>query len=241
MGKGLRWPSPALLVSLIALFAALGDGVYAIGKAKRTSGVTIKVKSLPGNRLKLRSVPGNRLKPGTVTGASLAQGSVSGGVLAPNSVGGKQIDEATLGPVPNAVHAESADSATDAETALNAVNAVNATTVNGHSAGCLPGTQLFAGACWQTSANPAIKAPEAAEACAEQGGALPEALQLAAFAKQPGVTLDSGSEWSSDITNLSGANTYAVVTVNASGEIGSGAVGLLSDQRHYRCVIPLLT
>ena len=154
MEKGLRRPSPALIVSLIALFAALGDGVYAIGKAKKTNGATIKVKSLPGNRLKLRSVPGNRLKPGTVTGASLAPGSVPGAVLVPNSVGGKQVDEATLGPVPNAVHAESADSATDAETALNAVNAVNATTVNGHSAGCATNTQPFAGACWQRLGEP---------------------------------------------------------------------------------------
>ncbi len=160
MEKGLRRPSPALIVSLIALFAALGDGVYAIGKAKKTNGATIKVKSLPGNRLKLRSVPGNRLKPGTVTGASLAPGSVPGAVLVPNSVGAKQVDEATLGPVPNAVHAESADSATDAETALNAVNAVNATTVNGHHAGCTVNTQFFAGACWQTSASSAaVTAP----------------------------------------------------------------------------------
>jgi hypothetical protein len=238
MGKGLRWPSPALLVSLIALFAALGDGVYAIGKAKRTSGVTIKVKSLPGNRLKLRSVPGNRLKPGTVTGASLAQGSVSGGVLAPNSVGGKQIDEATLGPVPNAVHAESADSATDAETALNAVNAVNATTVNGHSAGCLPSTQPFAGACWQTTAHAAANAPGAAVICAEQGGTLPGALQLAAFASLSGLTLDSEDEWSSNTSEVSGPNTYAVETVTAAGVIDKT---LSSLTRKYRCVIPLVT
>lgn len=241
MSKGLRRPSPALLVSLIALFAALGDGVYAIGKAKKTNGATIKVKSLPGNRLKLRSVPGNRLKPGTVTGASLAPGSVPGAVLVPNSVGGKQVDEATLGPVPNAVHAESADSATDAETALNAVNAVNATTVNGHSAGCATNTQPFAGACWQTTAHAAANAPEAAVICAEQGGALPEALQLAAFAKQPGVTL-AGEEWSSDVTNVSGLNAYAVVIVNAAGEINYGATsGPGAIPRKYRCVIPLVT
>ena len=190
MEKGLRRPSPALIVSLIALFAALGDGVYAIGKAKKTNGATIKVKSLPGNRLKLRSVPGNRLKPGTVTGASLAPGSVPGAVLVPNSVGAKQVDEATLGPVPNAVHAESADSATDAETALNAVNAVNATTVNGHSAGCRPAhSSSPAPAGRARRVRLPATAPAAAEACALQGGALPEALQLAAFANLTRMTL----------------------------------------------------
>jgi hypothetical protein len=238
MGKGLRGPSPALVVSLIALFLALGGGVYAIGKAKkRTNGATIKVKSLPGNRLKLRSVPGNRLKPHTVTGASFAPGSISGTSLVPGSVGGKQIDESTLGPVPNAVHAESADSAVDAETALNAVNAVNATTVNGYSAGCLPKTQLFAGACWQTNASStAVMAPEAAVACAEQGGALPEALQLAAFAELPGVTLE-GEEWSSDVSTVSGEDLYAVVTVTPSSKIKTG---LSTATNEYRCVIPLV-
>lgn len=228
MGRGSRRPSPALFVSLIALFAALGGTVYAAGKAGKINGKSIKVKSLPGNRLKLGSVPGNRLKPGTISGASLA----------PGSIGGKQIDEATLGPVPNAVHAESADSAFDAETALNAVNAVNATTVNGHEVGCGDTTRLFAGACWQTSASLATTAPEAAAACASQGGALPEALQLAAFAQQSGVTLDAGDEWSSDITNVSGENLFGVITVSAGSDISST---LSSVTKKYRCVIPLVT
>ena len=48
------------------------------------------------------------------------------------------------------------------------------------------GPTPFAGACWQTSANEtAVTAPVAAAACAAQGGTLPEALQLAAFAQQP--------------------------------------------------------
>jgi hypothetical protein len=225
MSRGLRRPSPALFVSLIALFTALGGGVYAMGKAKKISGATIKVKSLPGNRLKLRSVTGNRLKPGTVTGSSLA----------PGTIGAKQIDEATLGPVPNAVHAERADSAVDAETALNSVNAVNATTVNGHNAGCAVNTQFFAGACWQTSANLAATAPEAAISCASKGGALPEALQLTAFAKQ--ATLE-GEEWASDIPVISGENVFAVITVSTGGNINSASSNLT---RKYRCVIPLVT
>jgi hypothetical protein len=101
MGRPLRRPSPALFVSLVALFAALGGTVYAAGKAKKIDGKAIKVKSLPGNRLKLGSLPGNRLKPGAI----------GAGQLAPNSIGAQQIDEATLGQVPSAVHADNADSA----------------------------------------------------------------------------------------------------------------------------------
>jgi hypothetical protein len=224
MGRALRRPSPALFVSLIALFAALGGTVYA---AAKTDGKLIKVKSLPGNRLKLGSVPGNRLKPGAI----------GAGQLAPNSIGAQQIDEATLGQVPSAVHADNADTALEAQTALAAVNAINADTVNGHSAGCVSTTQLFAGACWQSKANGAATAPNAALTCALQGGVLPEALQLAAFAQQPGVKLE-GEEWSSDIPVFSGKNTYGVITVSATGEIFSAES---TKTKQYRCVFQLVT
>jgi hypothetical protein len=225
MGRALRRPSPALVVSLIALFAALGGTVYA---AAKINGKSIKVKSLPGNRLKLKSVPGNRLKPGAIGAAQLA----------PNSIGAQQIDEATLGQVPSAVHADNADTALEAQTALAAVNAINANTVNGHSVGCAAETQLFAGACWQSAASEsAATAPNAALTCALKGGALPEALQLAAFAQQPGIKLE-GEEWSSDIPVVSGANLYAVVTVSATASINTA---LASNTKQYRCVFQLVT
>jgi len=227
----MRLPSPALVVAGLALFVALGGTVYAAKKA-RIDGKAVKVKSLPGNRLKLRSIPANRLKPGVLRGAPAAQSA---------PITGAEIDELTLGQVPEAAHASSADtaqSAVDAQTAVNAVNAINAQSVNGHGAGCLPGTQQFAGACWQSfSSETAVSAPAAANACAVQGGALPEALQLAAFSQQPGVVLDSGTEWSSDIPVVSSPGLYGVVTVAASGEVASTAS---TNTRKYRCVIPLL-
>lgn len=212
MRQGTRIPSPALAVSVLALFVALGGTVYAAKKA-RIDGRAVKVKSLPGNRLKLRSIPANRLKPGALapTGAGQKDALITGA----------EINELSLGQVPNAAHAETADSArsaTDAQTALNAVNAITAQSVNGHEAGCLPGTEAFAGACWQSSSSEtAVSAPAAANSCAVQGGTLPEALQLAAFAHQPGVTLDSGNEWSGDVTNMTAEDIFAVVTVSASG------------------------
>lgn len=228
----MRLPSPALLVAGLALFVALGGTVYAAKKA-RIDGKAVKVRSLPGNRLKLRSIAANRLKPGVLKGALGAQ---SGPIT------GAEIDELTLGQVPEAAHAISADtavSATDAQTAVNAVNAVNAQTINGHSAGCLPGTRAFAGACWQSSSSEtAVSAPAAATACAVQGGTLPEALQLAAFSQLPGVTLDVGTEWSGDIPVVSSPGLYGVVTVSASGEIASTAS---TNARKYRCVIPLVS
>jgi hypothetical protein len=244
MREGIRLHSPALAISLLALFAALGGTVYAAKKAK-INGRAIIVKSLPGDRLKLRSVPANRLKPHSVTADQLQPGALSQAVL-PTPLTGADINELTLGQVPSAARAEAADSAqraVEAETAINAVNAVNAETVNGHSAGCLPNTQPFAGACWQTSqSGSAATAPEAAADCAAQGGTLPEALQLAAFAKRPGVNLDAGDEWSGEIVSFTDVNVYGVATVSPAGAVKSAVYsgGVLSEKRHYRCVIPLL-
>lgn len=222
--RGLR-RVPVLVIAGAALLAALGGTVYAAGKI---NGRTIKVKSLPGNRLAVGSVPGNRLKPGAIKGSALAPGSITG----------IQIDASTLGQVPSAIHADTAESARDAETALNAANAENARTVNGYEAGCRSGTRAFAGACWQTGASEsALNAPAAAAACATHGGELPEALALAAFSQQPGVTLATGDEWSSDIPVMSGENLYGVATVTASGEVKSAGS---TATKKFRCVLPLV-
>jgi hypothetical protein len=227
MRQGDRRVTPALVVAVVALFAALGGSVYAAKKA-RIDGRAIRTKSIPGNRVKPHSIAANRLKPG-----------VLGRFLAPLT--GADINELTLGQVPSAAHADTADvaqSAVDAQTALNAVNAVDAHTVNGHNVGCLPSTQPFAGACWEASSSSAVNAPTAARKCAAKGGTLPEALQLAAFAEEPGVNLDSKDEWSSDLTTFSGPNAYAAVTVSAGSVLDTD----LSNATHpYRCVIPLLS
>ncbi len=224
-------PSPALVIAGLALFIALGGTVYAAKKG-RISGKAVKVKSLPGNRVAMRSIPANRLKPGVLQSALQQAGPITGA----------EIDELSLGQVPNAAHAETADraqSAVDAQTAVNAVNAVNAQTVNGYGAGCLPGTQPFAGACWQTfSSDTAVSAPAAATSCAVQGGSLPEALELSAFAQQPGVVLDGGTEWTSDIPVITDEDIFAVITVSAAGAVDFTSH---TNTRKYRCVIPLVS
>lgn len=228
MRQGIWGGSPALVVSVIALFVALGGSVYAAKKA-RIDGKAIRAKSIPGNRLKPRSIAANRLKPGVLRGAAFA-----------GPLTGTDINELTLGQVPSAAHADSADtaqSAVDAQTALNAVNAVDAKTVNGHSVGCLPDTREFAGACWESSASSAVNAPTAARKCTARGAALPEALELAAFAEEPGISLDAGDEWSSDIPVVSGPNVYAVVTVAVNSAVD---LDLSTNTHAYRCVVPLL-
>lgn len=225
MNRGLRRQAPALVVAGLALVAAMGGTVYAAGKI---NGRAVKVKSMPGNRLAIGSVPGNRLKPGAIRG----------GQLAPGSITGIQIDASTLGQVPSAIYADHAQSAGDAETALYAANAQNANTVNGYEAGCKAGTEPFAGACWQIAASgSALNAPAAALACASQGGELPDPLTLAAYSQQPGVTLATGDEWSGDLTNVSGLDTYAVITISSAGQINFIPS---TSTKKFRCVIPLV-
>ena len=226
MGTGLRRPGPAMVVACIALFVALGGSVYA---ASRIDGRAIKLKSLPGNRLEPASVPANRLEPGAIPGNRLA----------PRSITGQQIDVATLGQVPSAVHADNADSAHDAETALKAVTAIDAERIGGHGAGCADGTRPFAGACWQAaSSEAAVTATAAAASCAAQGGELPDPLLLVAFSQQPGVALAAGDEWSSDIVSFTGLNQFSAATVSRAGDLGGAA---FNETRHYRCVIPLVS
>jgi hypothetical protein len=237
MSRGIRRQQmPALVVAALALVAALGGTVYA---AAKINGHSIKVKSLPGNRLALKSVPANRLKPGAISAGQLAPGSIQGDRLAPGSVTGLQVDVSTLGQVPSAFHAEVAESANDAETALNAANAQNAQRINGYEAGCRPGTVLFAGACWQTKPNETTMTPtNAAAACANEGGELPDPLLLAAFAQQPAISIATGDEWTSGVTNVSGPNSYAVVTVLTTGELSFAP---FNTTKRFRCVLPLVS
>jgi hypothetical protein len=233
MRQGIWRSSPALAISVLALFVALGGSVYAAKtKRPRINGKAIRAKSIPGNRVKPRSIPANRLKRNVLRGLAAADA---------GPLTGTDINELTLGQVPSAAHADSADtaqSAVDAQTALNAVNAVDAQTINGYGAGCLPGTSPFAGGCWESAASSAVNAPTAARKCAARGAELPTALALAAFAEEPDVTLDGGDEWTSDIPVVSDEDAYAVVTVSAASVVYRD----LSTNTHpYRCVVPLLS
>lgn len=98
-----RRPSPALVISILALFVALGGTSYA-------------VTQLPKN-----SVGTPQLKKNAVTGAKVKDGSLSG----------TDLDLATLGTVPSASSANRADSAQTADragTAGSAGTANSATT-----------------------------------------------------------------------------------------------------------------
>src|SRR5581483_6542509 len=95
----IRRPSPALIVSFIALAVALGGTSYAAFK-------------LPKN-----SVGSRQLRNGAVTTRKIKNHAVSAAKINASGL-----------TVPNARHASSADNATNAGNAINATNAINAQT-----------------------------------------------------------------------------------------------------------------
>lgn len=86
-------PSPALVISIIALVAALG-------------GTAVAASRINGNQLLPKSVGGGKLKQFTggleFTGGLVKKQSIGAGKIKKDILGGYQIDEDRLGPVPAA-------------------------------------------------------------------------------------------------------------------------------------------
>jgi hypothetical protein len=108
----IRRPSPSLVISLIALFVALGGTGYA-------------AMSLPKN-----SVGSKQLKRKAVTNSKLASNAVTGSKVKNDALTGSDILESSLGKVPAATSADRANSATHATSADSATNATHATSAD---------------------------------------------------------------------------------------------------------------
>ena len=106
--------SPALVISLIALFVSLGGAGYA---AVTVTGKNVKNSSLTGKDVKNSSLTGSDVKNSSVSGRDVRNGGLSGADIRGDGLSGVQILESSLGKVPAATKADSADSATSAGSA----------------------------------------------------------------------------------------------------------------------------
>lgn len=131
MKKGLRLPGPALVISLVALFVALGGTGYAALRLPRNSVGTAQIRSGAVTGVKIRNgvVTAAKVKNGTLTGAKLRNGTVTAG----------KIDVRGL-TVPNATHSTEAVTAMTAATASTATTATSATTAGTATTASSPGT-----------------------------------------------------------------------------------------------------
>jgi hypothetical protein len=92
--KGAR-PSPALVISLVALFVSVGGVGYA---AVTVTGKNVKNSSLTGKDVKNSSLSGTDIKNSSLTGTDIKN----------NSLTGSDVLESKLGKVPSAGTADSA-------------------------------------------------------------------------------------------------------------------------------------
>ncbi len=100
--------NPSLLISMVALFVALGGVSYAAA--------TIGSAQIVNN-----SVQSKDVKNGNLRGKDLRK----------DTIGGTRVLESSLGQVPSAANADNATKAQSADTATSATNAANADTLDG--------------------------------------------------------------------------------------------------------------
>lgn len=87
--RRIRKPSPALVVAVVALFAALGGGAFA---------ATV----INGANIKKLSIRGDKLINGTITSNKIHSRQLNGVQIKDNSLTGRQVKESSLGTVPSA-------------------------------------------------------------------------------------------------------------------------------------------
>lgn len=203
-------PSPALVVAIIALIAALGG-----------SAVAAKTKLvLPKN-----SVGTRQIKSKAVTTGKLARNAVNAAKVASHSLTGSDINLAALGTVP---------------TATSAAHAASADTLGGHAAACPGGTTLIRGICFDSSsAGPVSSVTAAADACAAKGGWLPSPLELYATRSVLNLGTGVGDDhmYTDAMYNNPGGGNYRTIVVDGTGAISESE---LTAAGRYICAYPLV-
>ena len=114
-------PSPALIISLIALFIALGGVTYAASLPRNSVGTAqLKRGAVRNSDIFRGAVSNSKLRRGAVTNSKLAANAVTGGKVRDGSLTGADLVLSSLGTVPRA---EEANRATTADSvAPNGVN-----------------------------------------------------------------------------------------------------------------------
>jgi hypothetical protein len=98
-----RRPSPALVISLIALFVSLSGSSYA-------------ALVISGKNVRNNSLTGKDIKKGSLGGSDVKNRSLGGADVKGDSLGGRQVKESSLGKVAAAVRSDVAGTALNAGT-----------------------------------------------------------------------------------------------------------------------------
>ena len=206
-----RRPSPALIISIIALIAALSGTAYAaLGK-----------NSVGSRQLKAKSVKTGKIANNAVTSAKVAKETLTG----------DDIRVSGLPPVPNAneaTHAKIADTLTDPGSPS-------------HSASCPGGSTLIRGICFDLALNPPVAGVKAAaNACAAKGGFLPTTMELYSVRNVINLGTGVAPDYAvadAYYANTAGTN-YRTLTVDGSGKIEE--LGNVDGNVKYICAYQLV-
>lgn len=114
-----RRPSPALVISLIALFVSLSGVSYGVATgfidSREIKNNTVRSLDLRNNDIRTRDLRNNEVR-----GLDIRNSTVQGRDVALNTLTGDDVRESSLGKVPSATAADTATSATTAGTAGSA-------------------------------------------------------------------------------------------------------------------------
>jgi hypothetical protein len=109
-----RRPSPALVISLIALFVSLGGVSYGVATgsidSRELKNNNVRTKDLRNNDVRTRDLRNNEVR-----GLDIRRSTIQGSDVALNTLTGDDVRESGLGKVPSATSADTAASATSAE------------------------------------------------------------------------------------------------------------------------------
>ena len=229
-----RRPSPALVISMIALFVSLSGVSYGVATgfidSREIKNNEIRSRDIRNNEVRTRDLRNNEIR-----GIDIRNSTVQGRDLALNSVTGEDVKEETLGKVPSAATADSAASATNAA-AVSTLKIIPLTRV-------AEGAEPLALA----SHGPLTLSGECASGTlARLLVSTTEANSAAAGASSPGATSDQEPDLDSadspfEIAELDvgmAARGYAVISTSAfapSGKGFSGDVAMHQDSAAASC------
>ena len=254
----MKRPSPALAISVIALFVALGGTSYAITKLPKNSVGTSQLKknAVTGAKVKDGSLSGTDLDLATLgtvpsaassnranTAQSADRAGTAGSANTANSAGtaDRATSAGTATRADTAGRADTATSADSAATAGSATTATNAGMLGGKTAGelleesklrCPAGMKLAAGVCIAETPSADAALYVAFQSCGEGSFRLPTQGELIAYVNRYDTAVTE--EWVEPEIVAEGG--FKGVYITASIVEYTSYTSEPSSPRSYRCV-----
>ncbi len=212
MRKLIRRPSPAMIVSLIALFVALGGTGYAV--------TALPKNSVGEKQVRKAAVTSPKIRDGAVRSRDIADSTIIGRDVRAGTLGGREIDESKLATVPRA-------------SAADALGGLTADQLKDH---CPAGTIASGDACFEATVRPAQSYGIANAMCKVAGRRLATYAELVNFL-DPQQPIAPGGEITADVSESSttAGQLVAVVLLDNTGSTFEFIDATGNVQRQFRC------